>query len=296
MMDDRAKHSKPHLTAAAILMLFLAGCTGGVQQPAASPVPTAASTPSVTGSPAPRQTPADTQAPAVTPAPDTVCYVNGEGVRLRDGADADAAVLCTLPHGLALIKLKAGQEWTKVRYDDMEGYISSELLSGNAPEITLPAPRSLSAPAIVVKKAKRKLELWDGSALVAVFPVGLGFAPEGHKQAEGDGRTPEGDYYVCVRNRSSRFYLSLGVSYPNKADAKAALDDGRIDRRTYERIADAIDAKERPSWSTPLGGEIMIHGHGSASDWTLGCVAVDNAVMDILFAACPLGTPITILP
>ena len=113
---------------------------------------------------------------------------------------------------------------------------------------------------------------------------------------EGDGKTPEGEYYVCVRNSNSSFYLSLGVSYPNKEDAGAALEDGRIDNATYKRIADAIDNRQCPDWYTALGGAIMIHGCGGSSDWTAGCIAVDNDVMDILFECCSLGTKITILP
>ena len=126
--------------------------------------------------------------------------------------------------------------------------------------------------------------------------IGLGRNPEGHKQREGDGRTPEGEYYVCVKNHNSSFYLSLGVSYPNKVDAAAALEDGRIDRTVYNRIVDAIDKGQQPDWYTPLGGEIMIHGHGGSRDWTAGCIAVDNEVMDILFEYCSVGTKITILP
>lgn len=183
-----------------------------------------------------------------------------------------------------------------MRYDEVEGYMSSDLLSDTPLIIKLPKPRALMEPAIVVKKEQRVLELWDGSALAAVFPVGLGISPKGHKQLEGDGRTPEGEYYVCMRNKNSRYYLSLGLSYPNKNDAKAALEEGRIDQRTHDKIAKAIDGRQRPSWSTPLGGEIMIHGHGAHSDWTFGCVAVDDEGMDILWAACKEGTPVTILP
>jgi len=149
---------------------------------------------------------------------------------------------------------------------------------------------------IVVKKEERLLELWQGENLLETFPIGLGRTPIGHKQTEGDGKTPEGEYYVCVKNSNSKYYLSLGVSYPNKEDASAALHDGRIDDQAYERIAAAIESERRPDWNTALGGAIMIHGGGSASDWTEGCVAVENEVMDILFDCCSMGTRITILP
>ena len=149
-------------------------------------------------------------------------------------------------------------------------------------------------PKIIVKKAERLLYLLDGDTVVATYKIGLGFTPEGHKLKEGDGKTPEGEYYICVKNPNSRFYLSLGISYPNKQDAKTALDDGRIDSRTYHKIAKAIDEGKIPPWNTPLGGEIMIHGNGSSRDWTAGCIAVDNEVMDLLFDICDVGTSVTI--
>ncbi len=154
----------------------------------------------------------------------------------------------------------------------------------------------ITSPKIMIKKSERILELWDGDRLHSTYSVGLGWEPEGDKKQEGDGRTPEGTYYVCTRNGSSRFYLSLGISYPNKEDAREALASDTIDQGTYEQIAYAIDNGEQPPWDTALGGEIMIHGYGSSSDWTAGCIAVDNDVMDILWEHCPVGTAIIIKP
>lgn len=154
----------------------------------------------------------------------------------------------------------------------------------------------VSSPKIIVKKSERVLELWDGDHLYGSYSIGLGWEPIGDKKIEGDGRTPQGTYYVCTRNDRSRFYLSLGVSYPNKEDAKEALEEGTIDQSTYEEIADAIDGKSQPPWYTAMGGEIMIHGMGGDSDWTAGCIAVDNEVMDILWEFCPTKTPIIIEP
>ncbi|HZJ83798.1 MAG TPA: L,D-transpeptidase family protein [Clostridia bacterium] len=157
-------------------------------------------------------------------------------------------------------------------------------------------PSHLSSPKIIIKKADRKLELWDGDRLIQSYPIGLGFRPIGHKALEGDGRTPEGSYYVCTRNAESKYYKSLGVSYPNKDDAKVALDAEIIEAFTYESIAKSVDRETKPPWDTPMGGQIMIHGHGSHEDWTEGCVAVDDDVMDILWDYCPIGTPIFIYP
>jgi hypothetical protein len=154
----------------------------------------------------------------------------------------------------------------------------------------------LKEPNIIVLKSERRLELYDEDLLVGAYPVALGREPFGDKKAEGDGRTPEGNYFICTRNEQSRFYLSLGISYPNKEDAKEALDSGTIDRETYDLISAAADNLSKPPWDTPLGGEIMIHGIGSHEDWTEGCVAVNNNVMDVLWQYCPLGTPVIIKP
>lgn len=182
----------------------------------------------------------------------------------------------------------------------MNGNISSDSKSPTAVEnnklTTDIIPDTIKSPKIIVKKGERILELWDGDSLCGRYPIGLGWAPSGHKQFEGDGRTPEGTYYVCIRNPEGKFYLSLGISYPNKEDAKAALNAGIINQITYNQIADAIDNKAQPPWNTALGGEIMIHGMGSDSDWTLGCIAVNNDVMDVLWKHCPNKTAVIISP
>ena len=170
-------------------------------------------------------------------------------------------------------------------------------MNNDYPEPTLiPEQISTDNPKIIVKKSDRILELWDGDDLMATYPIGLGWDPIGDKQKEGDGKTPEGVYYVCTRNNYSRFYLSLGLSYPNKEDAYEALEEGLINQSTYNQIEDAINNEVQPPWYTPLGGEIMIHGHGSHSDWTAGCVAVNDDIMDILWDNCPLGTQVIIEP
>ena len=111
---------------------------------------------------------------------------------------------------------------------------------------------------IVVEKSERKMHLMHGPIKLRSYDVGLGFAPVGDKVQEGDGKTPEGVYYVDRRNPQSQFYLSLGISYPNEAD-----------------IAEAKALGVDP------GGDIFIHGRpkkyqSDLIDWTLGCIAVTN--------------------
>ncbi len=157
---------------------------------------------------------------------------------------------------------------------------------------TLSTP--LSQPKIVVKKAQRKLYLYSDGKLVRTYRVGLGLSPVGDKVKEGDRRTPEGDFYIFTKNDKSAFYLSLGVSYPNAAHAQRGLRDGLITRAQYDSIMNALSHKQTPPQNTRLGGEIYIHGNGSSSDWTWGCVALDDRDIRELFNAVSVGTPVTI--
>lgn len=142
---------------------------------------------------------------------------------------------------------------------------------------------SLKVDKIVVEKSKRTLKLYGYHKLLKTYKVALGFSPEGHKLQQGDGKTPEGKYKIIAKNHSQKFYKTLTVSYPNKADLKAAK-------------AAKVDS----------GGDIMIHGLGkkygyvgklhTLHDWTLGCVAVTNEEIDEIFQAISVGVKIEILP
>lgn len=136
---------------------------------------------------------------------------------------------------------------------------------------------------VVVHKAERRLELRRNGEVFRSFPIALGGNPEGHKEREGDQRTPEGTYRLDLRNPNSAFFLAMRVSYPNAAD-----------------IARARARGQRP------GNNIMIHGlpntplHSSdeylRGDWTDGCIAVSNSAMIDIWLSVPDDTPITILP
>ena len=154
----------------------------------------------------------------------------------------------------------------------------------------------LTSPRIVVKKAERRLSLYDGNKVVKTYRIGLGLSPNGDKVRQGDRRTPEGDFYIFTRNDKSAFYLSLGVSYPNASHADRGLRDGLISKSQHETIMRALKLKKTPPQNTGLGGDIYIHGHGAGSDWTWGCVALENDDIHELFNAVRVGTPVTILP
>ena len=259
----------------------------------------------------------DTEATSIPKPSLEIMYINlnqyGSLLNVRDNKSTDSYILGKLDHSEKVEVIQVENEWAKIHYMDGIGYVYNEYLTKDQPpqiakpqitemqitepQIVTPAQLSNSSDVFLeVFKEDRILKLWKEELLLGEYPIGLGFNPLGHKEKEGDGKTPEGRYYVCVKNSNSRFYLSLGVSYPGISDAENAIASDRITQSQYESIVSAINLGTSPPWNTPLGGEIMIHGNGSGSDWTAGCVAVENDVMNILWEKCEVGTRIDIYP
>jgi len=132
---------------------------------------------------------------------------------------------------------------------------------------------------IYVFKQQRTLVLMSGARPVRTWDVDLGFAPVGDKQEKGDGKTPEGRYYINWRNPNSNYHRALYISYPNRADRAAARAAGR----------------------SP-GGDIYIHGGPTLArdkgraDWTAGCISVSDKEIEEIYGMIRKGTPIDILP
>ena len=169
-------------------------------------------------------------------------------------------------------------------------------LDSTLPTQTTAPMKDLKEPRLIITKSKRTLEVFDRDKRIKSYELVLGFDPKGDKQTEGDGRTPEGEFYVFTKNAESRFHLSLGVSYPGKGDAERGLKAGIITQTEHDEILAAIAEQRMPLQKTKLGGEIYIHGGGTVSDWTDGCIALDNEQMTELFDAIPVGAKVTILP
>lgn len=156
--------------------------------------------------------------------------------------------------------------------------IAGSSLSGSALDAGLPL-----ADAVVVRKSERTLYLMRNLEVLRSYKVSLGLRPDGHKQFEGDYRTPEGKYRLVRRNPNSEYFLSIQISYPNDTDVARARKQG-----------------QRP------GGAIMIHGqpntprkprdYYSNVDWTEGCIAVSNSDMVEIWLMTPPDTPIEIQP
>ncbi len=145
-----------------------------------------------------------------------------------------------------------------------------------------------------IEKAARKLTAFRDGEAVFSAKIGLGSSPVGQKLREGDGRTPEGMYFVCTRNANSNYHLALGLTYPNAEDATRGLRAKVIKAEAYLDILSADKEGKRPPWDTAMGGFIMVHGGGSDRDWTAGCVALDDEDMDVVWGLCGMGTQVVI--
>lgn len=151
---------------------------------------------------------------------------------------------------------------------------------------------------IYVGKARHEMWLQEGDRIVRKFHIALGKDPTAAKLLRGDGRTPEGHYYICEKHSRSRFRRFLGISYPNIEDAERALLEHLI---TGDEWADIFFANVRqtiPPWSTAMGGRVGIHGYGGRDpapvDWTDGCIAVSDGDIDYLYDRVHLGTAVVI--
>ena len=100
-------------------------------------------------------------------------------------------------------------------------------------------PPTLRDPHLIIRKAKRKLELCTGEKLLRSYDIALGSCPVGDKEIEGDGKTPEGEYFVFVKNPKSRFHLSLGLNYPTQKTAERGFVLGLITRIEFDQIVKA---------------------------------------------------------
>ena len=142
---------------------------------------------------------------------------------------------------------------------------------------------SQKADSVLVVKSERRLYLIHKGESFASYKVTFGGDPNGHKQAQGDQKTPEGEYVLDYKNENSNYYKSIHISYPNKKD-----------RENAKRLG------------VSPGGDIMIHGQLNGWEWaapivqlfswTDGCIALSNKDMDQVWLAIDPGTPIEIRP
>lgn len=136
---------------------------------------------------------------------------------------------------------------------------------------------------IVVYKSIREMAVYHGTLLLKWYPIQLGFEPVGKKHFKGDGKTPEGKYFISMKKAASICHKALLISYPNKEDRDYAHKHNK-----------------------ETGGDVEIHGlvngeeQNAAAyideDWTFGCIAVNNFQIDELYQFVVPKCAIQILP
>ena len=134
---------------------------------------------------------------------------------------------------------------------------------------------------VKVDKSENKMYLFDSGKIIKEYRVAFGANPKGHKEQEGDERTPEGIYILDSKKEDSSFYRAMHISYPNAQDVESAR------------------AK-----NVSAGGFIMVHGQRNGLgwlssmtqrfNWTNGCIALTNSEMDEFMALVKTGTEIYI--
>jgi hypothetical protein len=136
-------------------------------------------------------------------------------------------------------------------------------------------------PAILVDKLQHRCLLLANGRVAKSYAANLGRNWFRNKVQENDAATPEGEYRILRRFRSTSFGWALLINYPNAADRA---------RFTSMSQSGQLAAGAR------IGGNIEIHGGGRRnSDWTDGCVSLENADMEDLYRRAYVGMPVTIV-
>ncbi|HWR34624.1 MAG TPA: L,D-transpeptidase family protein [Clostridia bacterium] len=144
-------------------------------------------------------------------------------------------------------------------------------------------PKDAIADRIIVLKARRELQLLHEGKVLKTYRVALEGNPIGPKQRQGDGRTPEGTYFISTRNPKSQFHLSPRISYPNQEQR------GRAKKMGVDPGGDIY------IHGLPKGWEWVGAGH-RMKDWTNGCIAVTNDEIEEMWRVVPNGTRVEIRP
>ena len=136
---------------------------------------------------------------------------------------------------------------------------------------------------ILVDKMAHLLYVYQSGKIIRSYEAEFGPNWMSHKERNGDGATPEGNYRITSKKEggSTIYHKALLLNYPNDED-----------RRRF-----AINKKKGLiSRRSSIGGLIEIHGNGGKGfNWTSGCIGLrDNDITDL----CRLvgaGTRVTIV-
>ncbi|MDH3503921.1 MAG: L,D-transpeptidase [Nitrospirota bacterium] len=148
---------------------------------------------------------------------------------------------------------------------------------------TLKWSSTTGGTAMIVLKASGQLVLYQHGKPLRRFPIELGFSGLQEKIQEGDGATPEGQFRILQKKEAgaTKFHKALLLNYPTSEHR----------RRFQEAKVRGVVAAHRA-----IGGLIEIHGQQpNGNNTTNGCIALDNADMDVVFYLAKEGTPVTVV-
>lgn len=165
---------------------------------------------------------------------------------------------------------------------------------------------------IVIHKSDHQLFVYEEDQQAAAYTIALsqyGLAP---RETWEDSLTPEGEFLIASMQYKSIF----GPRQMLLDTTQESLNDyfRQYGEEGQERIA-AWEEKHGPLdtiWETydfnesnpevPMWNDILIHGGGTSSDWTIGCIALENQDVITLFDLIHgsqnrgLGVPVEIRP
>ena len=311
------------LTSLAAALLFACGGDPG------APIPAAAVTEAAPASPASPAPASPDGTPAVSGTVALTISVEGTGRVVSQPAGVDCPGKCTMkvaPGTSVALAATAAEGWrldawrgacsgsggctvvvaadssvtsalslVDARWDPAVGAADCTAAWGNGGDKLSPCD-TVKDDYVVVHKSTRNVALCKSGKLVKNLRAGLGSKPVGDKVKQGDGRTPEGVFYVPRLVPNSSFYKAFLISYPSIDAASRGFAGGLISSSVRSQIQSAHSACVEPPQDTALGGDIELIGNGSSEDWTAGHVALEDKDIDVLWASIGVGDSIVILP
>lgn len=156
---------------------------------------------------------------------------------------------------------------------------------------------------LLIDTEARTLQVRDGNEVLRSYGnIAIGRGGTSQRRSVGDDRTPLGTFRISSIRTQTRYHRFFGISFPALDDARRAQAAGQISEADLAAIRRAHELGQEPPSSTPLGGNIGIHGVGGGDsrihedfNWTDGCIALSNEQIDELAQWVRLRMTVVIL-
>ena len=143
---------------------------------------------------------------------------------------------------------------------------------------------------LLVDTRDRTLQVWSGDRLQQIYDnISIGSGGTARMRFMGEPVTPLGSFRIASIRKKTRYHRFFALDYPALDQAIRAHAEGKISDSDLASIRHAHEHGLEPPTSTPLGGNIGIHGIGPGDpqihedfNWTDGCIALTNEQVDDL--------------